>query len=104
MANSVTHKKIKVYLGVQYQPSDDELINLYCETHALYRQMQAEIKKDGLMVHHTNKHGETNLIKHPLSIEVSKQGTLLRSLLKSLGLTAAQRKEIVEPGNSFDDF
>lgn len=37
--------------------------------------------------------GETNAIKNPLVIEATKVAQVLNGLLKSLGLTAAQRKK-----------
>jgi P27 family predicted phage terminase small subunit len=103
MASTVLRKKIKSYLGDRYQPSDDELINLYCETHALYKKMLKEIRKTGLMTEYTNKAGATNLVKNPLAIEATKTAQVLNALLKSLGLTAAQRKEAVK-ANDGDDF
>ncbi len=42
---------------------------------------------------YTNVAGETNAIKNPLVIEATKVAQVLNGLLKSLGLTAAQRKK-----------
>lgn len=90
---SELHKRIIEYLGDKYQESDDELIDLYCKTRKLYDEMLAELRKDGFMVKHTNKAGATNRVKNPLAIEVTKTAQVLNQLLKSLGLTAAQRKK-----------
>ena len=103
------YNKLKGYLGDHYQPSDDELINLYCETHELYKRMQKEIEKSDLMMEYTNKAGATNLVKNPLAIEMTKIVQVLNNLLKSLGLTAAQRKEAVGGGKGeekdpFDEY
>lgn len=101
-----TAKILRDYLGDQYQESDEELIKLYCETHAFYRRLQKEIKKNDLMYEYTNKAGATNLVKNPLSIELTKTVQTLNNLLKSLGLTPAQRKKVVneDDGDDFDDF
>ncbi|MFA6723031.1 MAG: phage terminase small subunit P27 family [Bacilli bacterium] len=104
MASKKLYEKIKSYLGDKYQPSDDELINLYCETHALYKKMLKEIRKTGLLTEHTNKFGATNLVKNPLAIEATKTAQVLNTLLKSLGLTAAQRKKAVAEDVDDDDF
>lgn len=106
MASKVMQQKIKNYLGDKYQESDDELINLYCETYGLYKKMLAEVRKGSLLVEYTNKAGATNLVKNPLAIEITKTVQVLNGLLRSLGLTAAQRKEVVanNAGDDFDDF
>lgn len=104
-----TASKIKEYLGDSYQESDEELIKLYIETHQFYRRLQREIKKHDLMYEYTNKAGATNLVKNPLSIELTKTVQTLNNLLKSLGLTPAQRKKLmskngVDDDDDFDDF
>lgn len=101
-----TAKVLKEYLGEGYQESDDELITLYIETHQFYRRLKDEIKKTPLMYEYTNKAGATNMVKNPLSIELTKTVQTLNNLLKSLGLTPAQRKKVVseDDGDDFDDF
>ncbi|MDY7224652.1 phage terminase small subunit P27 family [Halalkalibacterium halodurans] len=104
-----TASKIREYLGDLYQESDEELIKLYIETHQFYRRLQREIKKHDLMYEYTNKAGATNLVKNPLSIELTKTVQTLNNLLKSLGLTPAQRKKLmgkngVDDDDDFDDF
>ena len=101
-----TAKSLKEYLGDSYQPSDDELIQLYVETHSFYRKLKRELDKSDLMYEYTNKAGATNLVKNPLSIELTKTVQTLNNLLKSLGLTPAQRKKVVneDDGDDFDDF
>jgi P27 family predicted phage terminase small subunit len=89
-----TAAKIREYLGDNYKESDEELIQLYMETHQFYRRLQKEIKNSDLMYEYTNKAGATNLVKNPLSIELTKTVQTLNNLLKSLGLTPAQRKKI----------
>ena len=98
------HTTIKEDLGDHYQPSDDQLINLYCETHAFYKRMQAELDKTSLLMPHTNKAGAENLVKNPLAIEITKNVQVLNNLLKSLGLTAAQRKAVAGTGEKDDSF
>lgn len=88
-----TAKKIREYLGEKYRESDEELIQLYVETHKYYRKLKKEVDKIPLMMAHTNKAGATNTIKNPLAIEVTKTVQTLNNLLKSLGLTPAQRKK-----------
>ena len=99
----VTHELLRSYLGDNYQPSDDQLINLYIETHEFYKRMQQELKDMDLMMKHTNKANATNYIKNPLSIELTKAVQTLNNLLKSLGLTPAQRKEFKLGGGHTDD-
>jgi P27 family predicted phage terminase small subunit len=105
-----TAKKIREYIGDSYKESDEELIKLYLETHQFYRRLQTEVKKSKLMYEYTNKAGATNLVKNPLSIELTKTVQTLNNLLKSLGLTPAQRKKIKDGSGSlvddddFDDF
>lgn len=99
----VTHELLRGYLGDNYQPSDDQLINLYIETHEFYKRMQQELKEMPLMMEHTNKANATNYIKNPLSIELTKAVQTLNNLLKSLGLTPAQRKEFKLGGGHTDD-
>ncbi|MCY9699794.1 P27 family phage terminase small subunit, partial [Paenibacillus larvae] len=64
-----TSKLIREYLGEAYEESDEQLIQLYIETHQFYRRLQKEIKNSELMYEYTNKAGATNLVKNPLSIE-----------------------------------
>ena len=99
-----TKKKLIEYLGDNYQDSDDQLIGIYIETHQFYRRLQKEIKKSDLMYEYTNKAGATNLVKNPLAIELTKTVQTLNNLLKSLGLTPAQRKKIMSGDNDDDDF
>ena len=98
-----TTAKIREYLGENYKESDEELIKLYLETHQFYRRLQKEIKKGELMYEYTNKAGATNLVKNPLSIELTKTVQTLNNLLKSLGLTPAQRKKLKDHSGSGDD-
>ncbi|MED0702827.1 P27 family phage terminase small subunit [Aeribacillus composti] len=100
-----TEKLIREYLGDSYQESDEQLIKLYVETHQFYRRLRNEIKKSDLLMEHTNKAGATNLVKNPLAIELTKTVQTLNNLLKSLGLTPAQRKKVVnEDEDDFEDF
>ncbi|KXG09941.1 hypothetical protein AT864_01501 [Anoxybacillus sp. P3H1B] len=100
-----TEKLIREYLGDSYQESDEQLIKLYVETHQFYRRLRNEIKKTDLLMEHTNKAGATNLVKNPLAIELTKTVQTLNNLLKSLGLTPAQRKKVVnEDEDDFEDF
>lgn len=101
-----TKKILTEYLGENYQESDDELIKLYVETHKFFRRLNREIKKTDLLMEYTNKAGATNLVKNPLSIELTKTVQTLNNLLKSLGLTPAQRKTIIndDTDDEFDNF
>lgn len=83
--------------------SDEELISLYVETHRFYRRLKKEVDNNDLMMEHTNKAGATNVVKNPLAIELTKTVLVLNNLLKSLGLTPAQRKQ-VEGDDDDDDF
>ncbi|WP_165786676.1 phage terminase small subunit P27 family [Heyndrickxia camelliae] len=90
------------YIGESYKESDEELIKLYLETHQVYRRLKAEIKKSDLMFEYTNKAGATNPVKNPLVGELTKAVQTLNNLLKSMGLTPAQRKKVVNEDD--DDF
>ncbi|WP_199427013.1 phage terminase small subunit P27 family [Thermaerobacillus caldiproteolyticus] len=98
-----TAQKIREYLGENYRESDEEIIQLYIETHKYYRRLKKEVAKNPLMIQHTNKAGATNIIKNPLAIEVTKTVQTLNNLLKSLGLTPAQRKKLEAGGDDDDD-
>jgi P27 family predicted phage terminase small subunit len=98
-----TAKMLRDYLGENYRESDEELIKLYVETHQFYRRLMKEIKKGKLMYEYTNKAGATNQVKNPLSIELTKTVQTLNNLLKSLGLTPAQRKKLRDGGGSLVD-
>ncbi len=98
-----TANRIREYLGDSYKESDEELIKLYIETHQFYRRLQKEVKSAKLMYEYTNKAGATNLVKNPLSVELNKTVQTLNNLLKSLGLTPAQRRRLKEAGSSSDD-
>lgn len=107
-----TAKLIREYLGENYRESDEQIIQLYVETHKYYRRLKREVEKSPLMIEHTNKAGATNVIKNPLAIEVTKTVQTLNNLLKSLGLTPAQRRSIgvgggvggEEDDDTFEDF
>lgn len=101
-----TAKMFREYLGDNYKESDEELITLYVETHRFYRKLKKEINKQDLMYEYTNKAGATNLTKNPLVVELAKTVQTLNNLLKSLGLTPAQRKKVVngEDDDDFDNF
>jgi P27 family predicted phage terminase small subunit len=96
-------ERITEYLGDRYEESDDELIEIYAETYSFYRRMVDELADNKLLVEHTNKAKATNLVKNPLAIEITKTVQVLNNLLKSLGLTAAQRKAVAANGEK-DDF
>ncbi|WZY00354.1 P27 family phage terminase small subunit [Bacillus sp. FSL W7-1360] len=99
-----TAEKLREYLGEIYEESDEELIGLYVETHAFYARLQKELKETQLMMSYTNKAGATNLVKNPLSIELTKTVQTLNNLLKSLGLTPAQRKKLRAASSEEDEF
>lgn len=98
-----TAKRLREYLGDRYTESDEELIELYIDTHKFYRRLKKEVAENPLMMRHTNKAGAENLVKNPLSIELTKTVTTLNNLLKSLDLTPAQRKELNAGGDDDDD-
>jgi P27 family predicted phage terminase small subunit len=100
-----TAGRLREYLGDDYKDSDEELIQLYVETHRFYRKLKSEISKQDLMYEYTNKAGATNLTKNPLVVELAKTVQTLNNLLKSLGLTPAQRKKVVNgEDDDFDNF
>jgi len=99
-----TAKKIREYLGEKYNASDDQLIEIYIDAHRFYRRLKKEVDQKDLMMEYTNKAGATNVIKNPLTIELTKQYQVLNNLLKSLGLTPAQRKNLDLGGEDADDF
>ncbi len=84
--------------GHVLQASDIEIVNLYAETYQFYCQLKGELIGKKLMMSYTNKAGAKNLIKNPLAIELTKTVQVLNNLLRSLGLTPAQRKEFADRG------
>ncbi|MRW13055.1 phage terminase small subunit P27 family, partial [Staphylococcus aureus] len=76
----------------------------YIETYEFYCRLRDELKNSDLMIEHTNKAGASNIVKNPLSIELTKTVQTLNNLLKSMGLTAAQRKKIVQEEGGFGDY
>lgn len=101
--NDPVKKRLINYLGDNYRDSDEETIDLYCETYRFYQQMRSELSEGRIMMEYTNKAGATNLVKNPLVIELTKITQMLNNLLKSLGLTPAQRKDI-DTDAGLDDF
>jgi P27 family predicted phage terminase small subunit len=99
----ITKAQLIKYID-NYQKSDDILISLYLETYQFYCRLRDELKEAQLMYEYTNKAGATNLVKNPLSIELTKTVQTLNNLLKSMGLTAAQREKIVEEEDGFGDY
>jgi len=99
-----TRKKLIEYIGESYKDSDEELIKLYLETHQFYRKIKSELKKSDLMFDYTNKAGATNPVKNPLVGELTRTVQTLNNLLKSMGLTPAQRKKVVNGDDDDDDF
>lgn len=100
---NLTKEQLKKYID-DYQESDDMLISLYIETYEFYCRLRDELKKSDLMIEHTNKAGASNIVKNPLSIELTKTVQTLNNLLKSLGLTAAQREKVVQEEDGFGDY
>ncbi|HDM8863336.1 TPA: P27 family phage terminase small subunit [Staphylococcus aureus] len=99
----LTKKQLKEYIE-DYKKSDDILINLYIETFEFYCRLRDELKNSDLMMEYTNKAGASNIVKNPLSIELTKTVQTLNNLLKSMGLTAAQRKKVVQEEGGFGDY
>lgn len=104
---TTTREELISFLGPNYTKSDDQLIDIYIENLQIYNRMREELKSQNLMLEHTNKANATNLTKNPLLIEIPKYTTTLNNLLKSMGLTPAQRKQFgsfAESGDLNDDF
>lgn len=99
----ITKAQLVKYID-NYQKSDDILISLYLETYQFYCRLRDELKDAKLMYEYTNKAGATNLVKNPLSIELTKTVQTLNNLLKSMGLTAVQREKIIEEEEGFGDY
>jgi len=98
-------KRLMEYLADAFVESDEEIIDLYVETYEFYQKMRKELKDKDLLIEHTNKFGATNHVKNPLIIEIAKTVQMLNNLLKSMGLTPAQRKKIVSGGgDEFESF
>ncbi|MEB8101045.1 P27 family phage terminase small subunit [Staphylococcus xylosus] len=99
----ITKQKLKGFID-NYQESDEMLISLYLETYEFYCRLRDELKESNLMMEHTNKAGASNIVKNPLSIELTKTVQTLNNLLKSLGLTAAQKEKVVQEESGFGDY
>lgn len=90
-----TRDRIISYLGDDYSPADDELIDAYVAAESILKRMQDALASEELMYEYTNKAGATNKVKNPLIMEIPRYTQTLNMLLKALGLTAAQRKKVV---------
>lgn len=99
----ITKAQLKKFID-NYQKSDDILINIFIETYDYYERLRDEVNNSRLMYEYTNKAGATNLVKNPLSIELTKTVQTLNNLLKSMGLTAAQRERIIEEDDGFGEY
>lgn len=103
--NNPVKKRLLKYLENTYEVSDEEIIDLYVETYDFYQKMRIELEDKDLLMEFTNKFGATNQVKNPLIIEIAKTVQTLNNLLKSMGLTPAQRKTVMRGGgDDFDDF
>lgn len=87
----VHYSDIKVYLGDNYRESDEYIISLYIDTHALYVAMKEQLKKEDIIIKETDVNGHITYKKNPLIKEVLKYSNLLVSLLNSLGMTPIKR-------------
>lgn len=103
-------KRILKYLNdsnVFFQ-SDEEIVDLYVETYEFYQKLREELAESDFLMDYTNKAGAENKVKNPLVVELSKTVQTLNNLLKSLGLTPAQRKALASggggDGDDFDKF
>jgi len=85
-----------------YDDSYNETVDLYVETYDFYQKMRKELEAGELLVEFTNKAGATNHVKNPLAIEITKTVQTLNNLLKSMGLTPAQRK-LLDSSESRDE-
>jgi P27 family predicted phage terminase small subunit len=92
----ISKSALKKYMGEAYKNSDDILIDLFMEEYKFYQRLKVEVDENPLMTEYTNKAGATNLVKNPLVIERNKYVATINNLLKSLGLTPAQRKELMD--------
>src|SRR5699024_9286501 len=99
----LTKKQLVSYID-GYKASDDILINLYLETYEFYCRLRDELKESNLMYEHTNKAGATNLVKNPLSIELTNTVQTVNKLFKSYERTAAQRERIGDEEDPFGEY
>jgi len=104
--NHPVKKRLIAFLTASgnYNASDNEIVDLYVETFDFYQRMREVLLKNDLLVSHTNKIGATNLMKNPLAIEITKTVQVLSNLLKSMGLTPAQRKSLEKGGDELEEF
>jgi P27 family predicted phage terminase small subunit len=91
----ISKNALKKFIGDNYKKSDDLLIDIFLEEYNFYLRLKREVDQNPLMTEYTNKAGATNQVKNPLVIERNKYVATINNLLKSLGLTPAQRKELL---------
>ncbi|EOA3902526.1 phage terminase small subunit P27 family [Bacillus cytotoxicus] len=89
--------------------NDPIAIEMIAYSYQMYKEMAAQIKKDGLTMDYTNKAGATNRTKHTLIPELPKYMQQTRQYLGELGLTGASRKKLQEElvkevDDGFDDY
>lgn len=109
--NSVGKKTwTRIWETLESEGRDDSTDPIIVETTAylfqLYDEYTKQIKTLGSLVEHTNKSGQTNIVKNPLTIEIPKIIEQIRKLLAELALTPASRKRLQEQltENTGDDF
>ena len=85
------YSNIRAYLGDNYRESDEYIISLYMDTHALYVALKEQLKNEDIIIKDTDEHGQIRYKKNPLIKEVLKYSNLLVSLLNSLGMTPNKR-------------
>ncbi|MDA2382530.1 phage terminase small subunit P27 family [Bacillus cereus] len=86
--------------------NDPIVVEAIAFSYQMFREMAANVKKEGLTMGYTNKAGATNLTKHTLIPEIPKYLQQIRQYLGELGLTGASRKKLQEEltGDSDDDY
>jgi P27 family predicted phage terminase small subunit len=76
---------------------DVDLLAMFANTLVCYREMDAEIREQGLMATYTNKAGAENTIPNPLLSHRKQLGDQLRMLAAEFGFTPSARAKLALP-------
>jgi len=76
---------------------DVDMLALYCDAYSQYQLITDEINKEGLMIVHVNKAGESNRIPHPLLTKKQALFQQMSAIASKFGFTPSDRAKITFP-------
>lgn len=78
----------------------------YCQAYARWREAEAILEREGIVVEHTNKAGATNVVTHPAFFIAQKYAQQMRAFAAEFGMTPSSRARLSLPEveDDADDF